>query len=116
MLLGGSETVYEQRGALWPFVLSAGIGAALIAILLALRRRLSPLVSGVLFSINTAAVLVAITSMAASQASAGEPWTPFQPHKLGAITVPLLMPQPVVGLANIAAYVVAALVQLHGFP
>ena len=50
------------------------------------------------FVLNALAIQAALWFTNQAYAESGRPWTPFQPAKLGMLTVSLLAPEPWVGL------------------
>jgi len=90
---------------------SAAIGVVLAAILWWRRDRTTRLEAAVLFSINTAAIVVMLWIDNTHWVTLGPRWAPFQANKLGAITVGLLTPEIAVGVASIVAYAGSAIVQ-----
>jgi len=90
---------------------SAAIGVVLAAILWWRRDRTTRLEAAVLFSINTAAIVVMLWIDNTHWVTLGPRWAPFQANKLGAITVGLLTPEIAVGVASIVAYAGSAILQ-----
>ena len=100
----------------WPYAFSVTIGALLAAFLLGARRRVhSVRVISVLFVVNAAATLVVLWVAGEHYATAERTWVPFQPNKLGAMTVALLAPDIWAGLLSIAGYTGTAVLQLLMF-
>ena len=91
-------------------VLSIGASAVLAALLAAGPPQLVLAETALL--LNVVFLLPAHWVSADRQAAQGIPWTPFQPHGLGAFTIALLAPPALwVGLAGIGLFVVAAIAQ-----
>jgi hypothetical protein len=100
----------------WPYAISATIGALLAAFLLGARRRFrSVQVISILFVVNATATLVVLWVTGEHYATAVRTWMPFQPNKLGAMTVALLAPEIWAGLLSIAGYTGAAVLQFLTF-
>jgi hypothetical protein len=93
----------------YPSVLSAAVGAGLVALLLMRQQHATVRLGSVVFLINIGAILAALWVTSPYWASSGRPWTPFQAHKLGALAVPLVAPQLSVGLVAIAGFTATAI-------
>jgi len=114
---------HHTKMPIYPVAMSALVGIGLIVFLLICRQRATVRLSSVVFLLNTVAILVALWITSGYWASAGA-WTPFQAHKLGALTVSLLAPPLGVGLVSIAGFAATAIAKsyfLHpdiqrGFP
>jgi hypothetical protein len=90
---------------LWPNLLSAGIGAALVVVLVLRRKSTTVPWAALAFLVNTAATLIALWVTSAVWANASPRWIPFQANKLGALAAALLAPELGSGLGAIGAYV-----------
>jgi hypothetical protein len=95
---------------LWPNVASALVGAALLVLLLARRKQPSVTLGSAAFLVNTAAIVTALV-VAAPHYAGSTKWVPFQANKLGALTVPLLMPELWVGVLGVLAFSGSAVIQ-----
>jgi PAS domain S-box-containing protein len=100
----------------WPPVVSFAIGAALLGLLISRRREPTVLLGSVTFTFNTLAVLLTLWIRVPYFAYWEWPGIPFQMHKLGALTVGLLMPEAWAGGFSIAAYIIVGLVQFAMLP
>jgi signal transduction histidine kinase len=93
----------------YPYVMSAAVGIALILVLLIRRQSATVRLGSAVFMINTLALLVGLWITSGYWAATGSAWTPFQANKLGALAVAMLAPQLSVGLASIAGFTAVAL-------
>jgi lipid-A-disaccharide synthase-like uncharacterized protein len=96
---------------LWPAVTASLTGFALLALLLALRRRAGVRLASWAFLFNTAVIVAMLWEMHAHYAHLAPSWAPFQENKLGALTVALLTPELWVGALSIAAFGGSAVLQ-----
>jgi len=100
----------------WPGLTSALVGLAVLAVLLATRRRPRPGLGTAAFLINAAAVVFALVMTHPYYAAAPRPWRPFEANKLGALTAALLAPSRWAGILAIAGYVGSAVIQYGLYP
>ena len=99
----------------WPAFASMAIAAVMLAVLLARRRHPSVVVGDVVFLLDVAVILAALWLIGEAHARSGQPWVPFQEHKLGMVTVAMIAPEAWVGAVGIIAYAAASLAQYSGF-
>jgi hypothetical protein len=111
-------TIERKVGGIpaWSAVLSASVGIALLVGLMAARRRPRLRLGTAVFLLNAAAVNFTLWMTHPYYAAAAGPWRPFEPHKLGALTVALLAPNRWAGLLGIFGYVGSAVLQFQLFP
>jgi hypothetical protein len=100
----------------WPGLLSAVVGLAVLAVLLAARHRPRARLGTAAFLVNAGAVILCLSLTHPYYAAAPRPWRPFEANKLGALTVALLAPSRWAGLLAIAGYVGSAVVQYGLYP
>jgi hypothetical protein len=106
-----------QPAPRWAQALSIAVGLVLLLVLWTRRRTPSVALGSAAFTVNTLAIVLALWKNDEAWAALPERWVPFQPHKLGMLTVALLAPaEPWVGVTSIAAYAVSAIAQLYSFP
>ena len=79
------------------------------------RRKPSAALGNVVFLLNVVAIVAALWVINLGYASSGRTWLPFQEYKLGMLTVAVLAPEAWVGATSIAAYALAAVIQLASF-
>jgi hypothetical protein len=98
----------------WPRVASALVGAGLLVLLWARWKRPSVAFGSAAFLVNTAAIVTELVLTAPHYAQSRN-WIPFQANKLGALTVPLLVPELWVGMLGVLAYSGSAVIQYELF-
>jgi hypothetical protein len=98
----------------WPNAASALVGVSLLALLWARCHKPSVALGSLAFLVNTATIVTVLWVTSAHYAESRQ-WIPFQANKLGAITVPLLIPELWVGIVGVLAYSGSAVLQYYLF-
>jgi hypothetical protein len=99
-----------------PGLASMALAAALLVILFRRRSDCPVPLASFAFTVNTFAILAALWSASAFWVNVPGHFSPFQAHRLGALTVALLAPEELwVGVVSIVAYIGSAFTQYSLF-
>jgi hypothetical protein len=98
-----------------PPTVSALVGLVLLLVLFIQRKRPSHKCASLVFSLNTASVVIALLSTNLQFAVWQRNWAPFQAIKLGCLVAAILAPAFWVGFLSILAYCLSALLQFEFF-
>jgi len=98
-----------------PATVSAVVGLILLLVLFILRKTPTQTWASLVFSVNTASVVIALLLTNVQFAVWQRNWAPFQASKLGCLIAAILAPGFWVGLLSILAYCLSSFLQLEFF-